>query len=67
MARTIAMMIGGKWQDGDKPNNPNSNNFLVVCERGDWSGFMSLSAAKAKEESLAKMGRPDGYFWIEER
>jgi hypothetical protein len=64
---TILVLFGGKWQEMAKPRNPNNRNFVIVCDNGDWSGFMTLESAKAKESELAEMKRPNGYFWVEER
>lgn len=43
-----------------------NNNFLIVSDNGDWSGFMPLKNALAKLDQLAKRS-PDKYFAVVER
>ncbi len=43
-----------------------NNNFLIISDNGDWSGFMPLQNALAKLDQLAKRS-PDKYFAVVER
>lgn len=42
-------------------------NFVIVCEYGDWSGFRTLKDCEKQFHELEEKGRPDGFFWVEER
>jgi hypothetical protein len=51
------------WMKVKEPNRPNSFNFVICCQYGDWSGFRSLQECLSQTMSV----RPAGFFWIEER
>ncbi len=66
--KIVAMLFQGKMQaTGTKPRLPERNNYVIVCERGDWSGFRTLADCQAQYAELEAKGRPDGFFWVEER
>jgi hypothetical protein len=59
---------GGVGTDGTPFTAEERRNFLIVCQYGDWSGFLSLAQAVQRlENELEKTIRPDGFFWIAER
>ena len=64
----IAEAISGKVQAvGRGPQGRKENtNFLIVCEHGDWSGFMRMDQAIAHLNVLAKRS-PNKYFAVVER
>ncbi len=64
----VAELLRGKMTaTRTKPRRPERNNFVIVCSYGDWSGFRTLADCERQYHSLESMGRPDGYFWVEER
>lgn len=63
----IAILKGGRMVKVQEPRNPNNANFVIVCGRGDWSGFLTYAECERRFPGLEKLGRPDGYFYVEER
>ena len=36
-------LVGGSWiSTGIAPTRPDRDNFVIVCDFGDWSGFRTL-------------------------
>jgi len=74
-ARTIThMLIDGKMAVVAPPSGPlhdTAKNFVVCCQYGDWSGFLTwpeiIARIPVMESHAVRTDRPDGYFWIEER
>lgn len=67
MNRVIARLINSKMTRVLKPVNPSKRNFVIVCEYGDWSGFRTLAECESQYKELEKSGRPNGFYWVEER
>lgn len=64
----VAMLLNGKMQETKSlPKKPERANFVIVCEHGDWSGFRTLAECQAQYGELTAKGKPDGYYWVEER
>ena len=66
--QTVAMLFHGKMTPtSTAPRRPTSANFVIVCDYGDWSGFRTLADCQAQYAELENAGRPDGFYWVEER
>lgn len=65
--RVIFQLAATKMVQVNDAHSPASRNFVIVCDRGNWSGFLTLEECKERFEGLEAMGRPPGYFWVEER
>jgi hypothetical protein len=73
--RTIThMLINQEMVDVAPPSGPThetARNFVICCQHGDWSGFLSWREAIDRLAPLNRQARqvahPDGYYWIEER
>lgn len=64
----VAILCGGKMvPTKTQPKRPTYNNFVIVCDYGDWSGFRTLAECQAQYAELEQAGRPDGYYRVEER
>jgi hypothetical protein len=66
------MLHNGTMQPtGTAPRFPDRVNFVICCERGDWSGFRTLQECQSQYKELEgyarSANRPDGYYWVEER
>ena len=67
-AAIVFMLFQGKMQaTSTKPRNPERANFVIVCDYGDWSGFRTLADCQKQFAELERAGKPDGYYWVEER
>jgi hypothetical protein len=65
--RIIAEAMGGTVIAISKAlGRVENSNFLIVCDHGDWSGFMSLRAALQELGKLAER-KPSKYFAVVER
>ena len=65
--RIIAEVRGNHVRIVGKANGPTyNNNFLVICDYGDYSGFMSLRKALQELDKLVS-SRPGKYFAVVER
>ena len=63
----IAESLGGKVEIKNQAKGVTENsNFLIVCDHGDWSGFMPLKEALRKLDLLSQQ-KPDKYFAVVER
>lgn len=63
----IAEVMGGKVEVVSKARGQTLNsNFLVVCDHGDWSGFMPLKQALQRLDQLAERS-PGKYYAVVER
>jgi len=47
--------------------SPEHNNFVIICEYGDWSGFRTLFECEKQFEELEKYGNPNYFFQVVER
>jgi hypothetical protein len=59
--------MGGKMMATAQPKQPDKANFVICCDHGDWSGFRTLDECKAQFSELENMGRPNFFYWVEER
>ena len=66
-ASIIYILSKGKMTRVGRPRSPESHNFVIVCAKGDWSGFRTLNECKAQFPQLEARNVEDGYFWVEER
>ena len=65
--RTIYILKDSKMVKVGTTDRPDRNNFLIICELGDWSGFRPLASCEKQIPELESYGRPDGYYQIVER
>lgn len=72
--RVIYQMQGGKMTLVNEPISGyggGRQNFVIVCDYGDWSGFRTLAACQhqfPELEQYVKTGtRPDGFYRVVER
>lgn len=66
-ARTIYVNRGREFVKVQEPKRPNSFNFVIVCDYGDWSGFRSIEECMKQFNELVNVNRPDGFYRVEER
>lgn len=65
---TVCMLFRGKMTPtSTAPKRPLAANFVICCDYGDWSGFRTLADCEKQYPELEKAGKPDGYYWVEER
>ena len=68
---TIYSLYRGKMVQTGTTKDAQRNNFLIVCEFGDWSGFRTLMECIRQipelEDNAKTANRPDGYYRIIER
>ena len=59
-------LIDGVWVHTGYPLvDTHRQNFLIVCQYGDWSGFRTLQECLAQVPSWEN--RVAGFYWIEQR
>jgi hypothetical protein len=63
----IAESFGGKVVINERAKgSEENNNFIIICDHGDWSGFMPLREALRKLDQLSTKS-PDKYYAVVER
>jgi hypothetical protein len=69
MANVVATMFKGKMTKCAEPRNPQRANFVIVCMRGDWSGFRTLAECESQYAELERYHAADANrdYWVEER
>jgi hypothetical protein len=63
----VSMLFKGKMTSYKTPKHPERANFVICCDYGDWSSFRTLADCEKQYKELEASGRPDGYYWVEER
>ena len=46
---------------------PEHNNFVIICDYGDWSGFRTLIECEKQFSDLEQRGKPNYFFEVVER
>lgn len=65
--KVIYELVNGKMTKVAEPLYTDRINFVICCFHGDWSGFRTLAECQKQFPELESKGRPDGYYWVEER
>lgn len=65
--KTIYELDNGKMLKIGATDRPDRNNFLIVCDYGDWSGFRTLAECEKQIPELESYKMRSGYFKIVER
>ena len=61
------LLDGRMVKVGSPTGNPESANFLIVCDYGDWSGFRTLTECMRQFPELERNGRPNHFYQVVER
>lgn len=64
---TIYELRDGKFKQVSQPARPDRNNFVIVCDYGDWSGFRTLAECEKQFPDIEALGRPERFFSVVER
>ena len=64
---TIYELRNGKMLKIGTTDRPDRNNFLIVCNYGDWSGYRTLAECEKQIPELESYKMRSGYFHIVER
>jgi hypothetical protein len=65
--KIIYTLKRGKMVKVAEPRLPLKDNFVIVCDYGDWSGFRTLAECEAQFAELESKGRPDYFYSVVER
>lgn len=64
----IYSLFNGKMVKTGKAHGPETkNNFLIICEYGDWSRFRTLAECEAQFAELTSKNKPNFYYQVVER
>lgn len=64
----IYHLVGGVMvRVGEPVDSESDDNFLIVCQYGDWSGFRSLQRCRDQFPELETSGRPDFWYKVVEK
>ncbi len=63
----IYSLFNGKMVKTGTPKLPDRDNFVIVCDYGDWSGFRILAGCEKQFGDLESSGRSNFFYQVVER